>query len=78
MLACGIFLLQIRDYKRSGKAGSATIKGREEMKGAPNRLNSHVISSDKRESMNSFPCKNDLLLLLLRRENHRGTISLVI
>ncbi|CAK9196660.1 hypothetical protein BDL97_11G048800 [Sphagnum fallax] len=28
----------IRDYKRSGKAGSATIKGREEMKGAPNRL----------------------------------------
>jgi len=38
MPACGIFLLQIRDYKRSGKAGSATIKGREEMKGAPNRL----------------------------------------
>jgi hypothetical protein len=34
----GFFLLQIRDYKRSGKAGSATIKGREEMKGAPNRL----------------------------------------
>ncbi|CAM6023773.1 unnamed protein product [Sphagnum compactum] len=29
----------IRDYKRSGKAGSATIKaGREEMKGATNRL----------------------------------------
>ncbi len=34
-----LLYLQIRDYKRSGKAGSATIKaGREEMKGATNRL----------------------------------------
>jgi hypothetical protein len=42
------------------------------------QTNGHVISSDKRESMNSFPCKNDLHLLLLRRENHRGTVGLVI
>ncbi len=34
-----LLYLQIRDYKRSGKSGSATIKaGREEMKGATNRL----------------------------------------
>lgn len=25
--------LQIRDYKRSGKAGAATMKGRDDMKG---------------------------------------------
>lgn len=48
-----LLYLQIRDYKRSGKSGSATIKaGREEMKGATNRLTAMwlmIIRLDERE-----------------------------
>ncbi len=56
-----LLYLQIRDYKRSGKAGSATIKaGREEMKGATNRLTAMwlmIIRLDEgKKSINNFLC----------------------
>lgn len=78
-----LLYLQIRDYKRSGKSGSATIKaGREEMKGATNRLTAMwlmIIRLDEREKNLSTtfsatpppPISNSAFGATLERERER-------
>lgn len=81
-----LLYLQIRDYKRSGKSGSATIKaGREEMKGATNRLTAMwlmIIRLDEREKNLSTtfsatppppPISNSAFGATLERERDKET-----